>query len=143
MRLSRERLRRVCKWARYQVAHGNQQFDAIIDRVLKVIEREAARPQTLRGALTPVIRECALQWGVDEADMMSRRKFNRLAEARHAAWAIGIKLGFKPIDLGRAFGRDHSTVAHGLKMAEQKIATRPHFAERYANAIRALEMETP
>ena len=75
-----------------------------------------------------VRREACRVFGVEVADLLSRCRTQRVADCRHAAWwLLRTKSGQSFAALGRAFGRDHGSVMHGVEQAKCRIETEAAF----------------
>lgn len=65
---------------------------------------------------------------IDRGDLLGRRRSARVAQLRFALfWVARHRLGWSMQRIGRAFGRDHSTVVHGLQRANQLRRDDPEF----------------
>lgn len=75
-----------------------------------------------RGALDRVkelVDRSASRWGVDTATIYGKRRYRAAAFARQHAWRLiredPITRHYSLTDIGRMFGRDHTTVLHGIR----------------------------
>ena len=66
-------------------------------------------------------RAVAQAFDVDERTLMSKHRFRHIVHARHAAcWVLRERYGLSYPLLGKVLGgRDHSTVIHGYRQAEE------------------------
>ena len=89
-----------------------------------------------------IIEEVSRTYCVSENEILSARKTKELALARQIAMYIAketTELSYKAI--GEAFGRDHATVLHNVKKADEFLAERPHEKEIVEEIIRNLKSE--
>ena len=93
-----------------------------------------ANPATL----TLVAEAVADVWGVSVADLRGPRRFPRLVNPRHAAFALSIMhTGQSMAAVGRWFGdRDHKTVINGIRRFNEMLVKAD--AERIAEAERLI-----
>lgn len=66
----------------------------------------------------------AAEFGVSERLIMSRLRTPRVARARQVAMGGMWGAGFSYSEIGRFFGRDHTTVMHAVKLVGAKTARR-------------------
>jgi len=65
-----------------------------------------------------IIREIAMQHGVTVETIMGRSRDPQDVRARWAAYAaVKHRRGLSHCAVGRVFGRDHSTILHGIRNA--------------------------
>lgn len=108
-------------------------FDAVFDDcVLTLREAQdlaAARDALERGEFTPqvdVALELILAWvhevyGISPQRVLQRSRSKLVVEARSAAMYLARTLTSMSLtELGRAFGRDHTTVLHAVRKIEQE-----------------------
>lgn len=63
-----------------------------------------------------IIREIAMQHGVTVEAIMGRSRDHKDTRARRAAYAaVKYRRGLSHPAVGRIFGRDHSTILHGIR----------------------------
>jgi len=63
----------------------------------------------------------ALKHGLTRHDILGRVKTTHICRARHEAFYTFRRRGWSYAEIGRLFGRDHSTIIHGVEK-HQKIA---------------------
>jgi len=69
------------------------------------------------------------QFGVTTLDLMSARRGREVARPRQLAmWLARHTTLLSLPDIGRGFGRDHTTVIHAIKRVEELLRTDPDFA---------------
>ena len=76
-------------------------------------------------------------WRVSNMDLSGLRRNRDAAFARFCAFTVcrDVTMATLP-EIGRAFGgRDHTTVMHGLKRADQLLEHSPEFAENYESVM--------
>lgn len=72
-------------------------------------------------------------FGVDAADFWSYRRYAEVALARHVALFVARKVtAFSLPELGRASGRDHSAVLHGVRRVAALVESDPALAAKVA-----------
>jgi chromosomal replication initiator protein len=80
-------------------------------------------------------------YGMAKADLLSGDRTQHVAMVRHIAMyfaRVHCRLSYP--ELGGVFGRDHSSVIHGVHSVERRIHAQPAFAkflERLETAIRS------
>lgn len=67
----------------------------------------------------PWVRQVARHFGIDQRTLRSRARPGPLVHARWVAMALMAEDGMPVGQIGRALGRDHSTVLHGLQQASR------------------------
>lgn len=86
-----------------------------------------------------IISACAKAWGVSAGDVMGRSRHKGVTAARKAAMLMTRDLfGLSYPEIGKRFGRDHSTVMHYIKSANRKLKEEPTYARRFAEAVMVL-----
>lgn len=71
----------------------------------------------------------AAHYGISLAALLSPNRSRRIAHARQVAmWIAREELRRSFSEIGRAFGRDHSTVAHAVETVSALAQTEPVFA---------------
>jgi chromosomal replication initiator protein len=82
-------------------------------------------------------REVAGAFGVRMIDILSERRGTREAYPRMAAYLLARDLTPQSLPrIGRSFMRDHTTVLHGIRVAERRMAEHPAYAAK-VNQVRA------
>lgn len=71
--------------------------------------------RTPRDVLRGICANVARKHGVTVEDLYSHDRTRAFAYARFEAWACLSAIGWSSAKIGRVFGRDHSTILHGLK----------------------------
>lgn len=88
-------------------------------------EREPLRivvevPERVRHVQAVIDAVCAA-YGVSEADIRGPRRMPEIAHARHECMRQLAALGWSPGAIGRALGRERTTVLHGVKAATRRL----------------------
>lgn len=86
-----------------------------------------------------IIQSTSLRFGIPAHDIMSQRKTNEIIFARHAVyWLCRECTPMSLLQIGFALGkRDHTTIIHGIKKTEERIATRcPEDVARFCLILR-------
>jgi len=82
--------------------------------------------------LSQFIDICVIAFDVDRDDVLGRTRLHDCVLARHAFAKIAkdnTTLTYAAI--GRFLGRDHATILHSCKTADNYIETYPYFKDRY------------
>ncbi len=61
--------------------------------------------------------------GISVERMTSSRRDKPVVNARHAAMWLAREANYTLNDIGRAFGRDHTTVMHGVRRIDRLLRT--------------------
>ena len=78
--------------------------------------------------------------GIPLERLCGRERCVTVVRPRQAAYRMIREGGFSSTEIGRVVGdRDHSTVLHGIKRAEQLLKTDPEFANLYNACVARLE----
>lgn len=86
-----------------------------------------------RWPMTEIVTEVSAAYGITRADLMGRSKRRRPAIARHhAMWLMRLTPGRSLTKIGQFFGVDHTTIHHGVRAHEGRVAAR-----RYIDTERA------
>lgn len=87
-----------------------------------VVMQRASRTGPLR--IAEIQRAIESHFGLTKLDMLSRRNIRHLARARQIGMYLSSVMTLNPInEIGRRFGRDHSTVGWGIRKIEKLIET--------------------
>lgn len=79
--------------------------------------------------IVAMIRACAAVWEVPVETIHSVRRDRRYAWPRQAAMYLARELGHHSLPrIGRAFGRDHTTVFHAVRAVAARCQADPEFA---------------
>lgn len=70
--------------------------------------------------MADIAAEVATENLLSLAEIRSRAKMNAVARPRQEAMLRMIEAGYSTTQIGRFFGRDHSTVVHGAKVAQAR-----------------------
>jgi chromosomal replication initiator protein len=69
-------------------------------------------------------------YGVDKIDVVGPDRTQHVAMVRHIAMYLARShFGLSYPELGSVFGRDHSSVIHGVRMIERRIQAQPAFGK--------------
>ena len=100
-----------------------------------VVMQRASRMGPLR--ISDIQRAVESHFGLTKLEILSRRNIRHLARARQIGMYLSSVLTLNPInEIGRRFGRDHSTVAHGIRAIENLLTRDPAIQSAVA-AIKA------
>lgn len=67
----------------------------------------------------------ALKHGLTRHDLLGRERFPRISKARHEAFYYFRRKGWSYPEIGRLFGRDHSTIIHGVERHQKVMFALP------------------
>jgi hypothetical protein len=95
-----------------------------------------------RGSKSVLVRDVQTavcdHFGVELAELLSARKTKNLAVVRHIAYYLSKTLTPKSLpDIGRRFGRDHTTILYGVR----KIGIARRFDSQINTDIRAISLK--
>lgn len=68
-----------------------------------------------------IVHECAAESGVPAQDIMGRSQKAKVAHARHVAMFLIHRKGHSLSEIGRFFGRDHTTVMAAVRKVEAML----------------------
>lgn len=74
-----------------------------------------ADPSELPVTVREVVARIASERALAVSDVLGPSRCRNVAEARWAIWAILRKRGYSFPRIGQLFGRDHTTVIHGVR----------------------------
>lgn len=72
-------------------------------------------------SLQQIVRDVSRAYGVPMTDILSRKRDQETVVPRQEAMRRARLAGMTTGDIGRAFGRDHTTVNHSIKRAEARL----------------------
>lgn len=88
-----------------------------------------------------ILHEVSDKYGVDEADIRSKKRTADIAWARHVAvYILRKKTDMSLEDIGAEIGRDHSTVLSSYKNIEREIETNPPFAAEINELLNEIDI---
>lgn len=91
-----------------------------------------------------IVRAVCTLWPVTLDELQGGSRVIRVVEARQAAYWLGVvRGGHSRSAVARFYGRDHTTIGHGLDAANRRRAADPVFARRLAAAIAAVALMRP
>lgn len=79
---------------------------------------------------TELVNLCAQLFEIPREDVLSRKRKQRVSHARMALYAGLRKRGWSYPRIGMFCGRDHATVIHGVRTAEELSRRYPAYAEK-------------
>ncbi len=74
-----------------------------------------AVPSVANWRADEIIRRTAACYGLSAADLLGRARTKMIARARKEAMTAIYEFGFSYPEVGRMFGRDHTTVIYAVK----------------------------
>lgn len=101
-----------------------------------IVRRSRSRVMTPRLRIFDAVIKA---WKIGPEELMSRSRQRRIAYPRFACFQFLASLGWSTPQIGKVFGRDHTTVMHGLKRAEWLQRRDPDWRARYAAALAELK----
>lgn len=78
----------------------------------------------------------ASEFDIDVSRIYEKTRIRIFVWARHAAFYVAVLRGYSLKEIGKHFGRDHSTVINGRQKTRDRIETEPGFGEHMDNLIR-------
>lgn len=94
----------------------------VLDKAISIMFGGGEKPSRLMPydkRIERVIKTTSEVTGVPVADLLSKRRLN--ADERHVAMYLSVRLlGCSYPEVGRAFGRDHSTVMYACKKLDKR-----------------------
>jgi len=95
---------------------------SVLEKIISTVFGNEVKPSRLthyEQKIERVIKATSEVTGVPVADLLSKRRFN--ADERHIAMYLSVRLlGCSYPEVGRAFGRDHSTVMYACKKLDKR-----------------------
>ena len=89
--------------------------------------------------LSDYLDVCAFAFDIDRDSMLGRDRHHECVLARHAFSKIVRDRTTLTLDaIGKYINRDHSTIKHSYKQAENLLETYPYFKDRYKTCISLL-----
>lgn len=90
--------------------------------------------------LSQFIDVCVLAFDVDRDEMFGRSRAHDCVLARHAFSKIAKEsTSMTYTAIGKFLGRDHATILHSCKTADNYIETYPYFKDRYDICVKLLK----
>lgn len=74
-------------------------------------------------AIEEVEKEVCAYYGLPNASIHNRSRFQANCTAKHMAWAVAFALGHSAKSIGRHFRVHHSSVLHGVSKAKKQYAS--------------------
>jgi chromosomal replication initiation ATPase DnaA len=88
----------------------------------RVMQAETVAGRALRlDGISLMVVDVAAEAGVSAAAILGPRRDKHIAQARQAVMYLARLEGHSLSDIGRAMGRDHTTVLHGIKAHEERL----------------------
>lgn len=101
----------------------------VVREELRGCADEGEAPVVYRPTIAFCIELTSAAFGVPVAEIVSKGRHRRKVEARQAAMWLAFRLTGKGYAaIGRAFKRDHTTVIHAIRMANEMRARDAEFA---------------
>lgn len=141
-----------------KVNASNRQLEGVVKKVQAYIQIEEKSPtlsvlkNLIRDVISDtkaepikierIIEEVARTYQVSQTEILSTRRTAQLVKARQMAMYIAretTELAYQAI--GESFGKDHSTVLHNVKKAEEILRDNPYEKEIVEEIIRNLKEE--
>lgn len=83
-------------------------------------------------------------WPVTVEELRSRSQARRHSVPRQVAYWLGVRFGRQStVDAGWWLGRDHTSVIHGVRAIDARMAADPEFAERVLAAAGLVQLLRP
>ena len=81
------------------------------------------------------LKEYACRLGIPFEEIMGRSRKAEVVMARQVWWWFLRDLSFGYSEIGRMFGRDHSTVIHGVNRVSDLIRLNDEYLNRYFDVL--------
>lgn len=91
-------------------------LEAVVDVSRRRMQRMATERQSRADEAISVVSG---QTGVSREKILGRRRTEDVAKARHQVWKMLHEDGWSFSRIARRFNRDHTTIMHGVKKAEE------------------------
>lgn len=119
----------LCLWRAAVAAIEAAGFSIVQNADLAAARAENERLRANTGAertrkIAAVIASAAIAAGVDPADVRGRSRLQGPARARHVAVWLLSEAGWTRPQIGRAFGRDHTTALNSTRRVDAALAGR-------------------
>lgn len=83
-----------------------------------------------------VIEAVCEAFDVDREEVYSKSRTTRIVEARGVIWYVCRQVTmYSYPELGREFGRDHSTIIHGVTKVEARMYNDKEFSKKVATVV--------
>lgn len=93
------------------------------------------KPERMTDAAFAIVMEVGRKYDVTLPEMMSSVRRHKFVDARHEAWwRMRHELGHSYPRIGRAFGKDHTSIVHGVQRYEERIVNNPSLSSGDADA---------
>ena len=105
-------------------------------------KRPARKARPSRYSFVRIVAAVCAAWGLEPGALQARVRSFRIARPRFAAFRLVHRLLRWPlIRIGRAFQRDHTSIAAGLRRAAELFKRDRDWRRRYQTAQRALKRQ--
>ena len=96
----------------------------------------------LRPDIEIIVKHVAEHGNVRVADIMEHNRTAKASAARHVAQFLAHHLLLMgPVEIGRQFGRDHSTVIHAIKTVQGRVRANKRFGRMVADDLKLLRVK--
>lgn len=118
------------------IGDGNITLDLAKNVLKQLIAETQLRPVTI-----DLIIECVCdRYNVTLDDLLSKKRSKQIAYPRQIAMYVSRKLlDISLVSIASSFGKDHSTVMHGIKKIESDIKKNSEFDEEIENLINYIQ----
>lgn len=105
----------------------------------KVAEEEVAETNGHVPSVLEIKRAVCSHFRVSHVDMMSRRRSAEIVTPRHIAMFLSKQMTLQSLpQIAKAFGRDHTTVMHGVRHIGDRIAAGDERVSAHVAAVRGM-----
>lgn len=73
-----------------------------------------------RASIRAIAKQVCAETGLRMPDIMGRSRMAHLCRARELMWFIAHENGASLPQIGRVFGRDHTTILHGIRNEKRR-----------------------
>lgn len=101
--------------------------------------RLASLPRPLSPPTRAALEAARVLWGTQAAYLLNRSRAATLSERRQAVWAALRRANMPYAAIAAAFGRDHATVAYGVRVAERRAMQDATYAAAIATIVEEVQ----
>lgn len=118
------------------IGDGNITLDLAKNVLKQLIADTQLRPVTI----DLIIESVCDRYNVSQDDLLSKKRSKQIAYPRQIAMYVSRKLlDISLVSIASSFGKDHSTVMHGIKKIENDIKKNSEFDEEIDNLINYIQ----
>ncbi|MAG59228.1 hypothetical protein CMO96_00340 [Candidatus Woesebacteria bacterium] len=88
---------------------------------------------TIKEAIDKTLPAVSEEYNVTREELMGRSRVYHLSEARFVLWKFLRDAPFGLVKISKPFGRDHTTIKHGVRRITEVMEYDRHVRERFEN----------